>query len=84
MHILFVAMIMALLGCDTLPTHPHDDVHTMHAAIIEQHQLLSYPILDSNPPYFKEQEFENEKALAYLIADEAMYTVDRHYDTTRK
>ena len=80
MHVLFVAIIMALVGCDTLPTHPHDKVHKIHAAIIEQHQSSAYPVFDSNPPYFSEQEYQDEQALAYLIADEAMYTVNRHYD----
>lgn len=83
-YALLVAMILFWVGCDTLPTHPPDEVHKIHAAIIEQHQANPYPALDSNPPYFSEQEHEEEKTLAYLIADEAMYTVNRHYDKERK
>ncbi len=83
MFALLVAMIFSVMGCDTLPTHPHDEVHKIHAAIIEQHQASVYPTVDSNPPYFSEQEYENEKILAYLIADEAMYTVNRNYDENR-
>ena len=84
MFALLVAMIFSLIGCDTLPTHPNDEVHKIHAAIIEQHQANPYPALDSNPPYFSEQEYEDEKILAYLVADEAMYTVDRNYDEDQK
>ncbi len=80
MYALLAGMIFSLIGCDTLPTHPHDDVHKIHAAIIEQHQSSKYPILDSNLPYFSEQEYQDEQVLSYLIADEAMYTVNRNYD----
>lgn len=79
-YVLLVAMIMPLVACDTLPTHPDDEVHSVHSNIIERHQSDPYPPLDSNPPYFNEKEYPNEKILAYQIADEAMYTVDRNYD----
>ncbi len=84
MYALLVVMIVSLIGCVTLPTHPQDDVHRMHLALIEEHQANPYPALDSNPPYFSEHESEDEKILAYLIADEAMYTVNRHYDEVHK
>ncbi len=38
MHVLFGAIIMALVRCDTFPTHPNDDAHRMHSAIVERHQ----------------------------------------------
>jgi hypothetical protein len=83
-YILFVAMIISLVACDTVPTHPKDDVHRMHTTIIERHQSDPYPTLDSNPPYFSEREYQDEKTVAYKIADEAMYTVNRTYDKDRK
>ncbi len=83
MYALFVITLLLLIGCDTLPTHPNNDVHRMHSAINERHQLLPYPELDSNPPFFSEHESEDEKIVAYLIADEVMYTVDRNYDEDR-
>ncbi len=83
-YAIFVAMIISLVACDTVPTHPEDEVHRMHTTIIERHQSNPYPTLDSNPPYFSEQEYQDEKTLAYKIADEAMYTVNRNYDKDRK
>ena len=79
-YALFAIPFLLLIGCDTLPTHPNNDVHTMHADIIEQHQSRLYPTIDSNPPYFSEQEYPDEQRLSHLIADEAMYTVDRTHD----
>jgi hypothetical protein len=79
-YALFVATIISLVACDTVPTHPDDEVHRVHSNIIEKHKLNPYPKLDSNPPYFNEKEYPNEKILAYKIADEAMYTVDRNAD----
>lgn len=84
-YALFVVMIiMPLVACDTVPTHPDDEIHKVHSNIIERHTSSPYPKLDSNPPYFNEQEYPNEKILAYKIADEAMYTVDRSYDQENK
>jgi len=83
-YFLLVVMIMTLVACDTVPTHPDDEVHRMHSNIIKKYQSNSYPTLDSNPPYFKEEKYPNEKILAYQIADEAMYTVDRNYDKAKK
>jgi len=76
-YAIFLAMILSLVACDTVPTHPENGVHSN---IIERHKLNPYPTLDSNPPYFNEKEYPHEKILAYQIADEAMYTVDRNYD----
>ncbi|MEE8124185.1 MAG: catalase [Nitrospirales bacterium] len=84
-YALFAAMIMALVACDTVPTHPNDEIHKAHSNIIaNQKKQNSYPKLDSNPPYFNEKENPNEKILAYKIADEAMYTVNRNYDQENK
>ncbi len=73
-----VAIILTLTACDTVPTHPN---HPVHLAIIEQHKNdkdFEWPKIESKSDFFSEKEYPDEKTLAYRIADEVMYTVDRN------
>ncbi len=80
-YALLVGMIMTMVACDTVPTHPDDEIHQMHLNIIMKHKdEMSYPQVDSNPKYFTENKYPDEEVLAYQIADEVMYTVDRNAD----
>ena len=49
-YALFVIMLMTLVSCDTVPTHPDNEVHKVHLNIIKKHKKESpYPEVDSNP-----------------------------------
>ncbi len=78
-YALFVAMIMILVACDTVPTHSDDEVHKVHLNIINKHKTqMPYPGIDSNPKFFTEKKYTDEEILAYQIADQVLYTVDRN------
>lgn len=80
-YALLLAMIMTLVACDTVPTHPDDEIHKVHLNVIQKYNdAMPYPEVDSNPKYFTEKKYPNEERLAYQIADEVMYTVDRNAD----
>ncbi|NKB82035.1 MAG: catalase [Nitrospirales bacterium] len=67
-------MILTPIGCDTVPTHPDNPIHL---DILAKHKTHLYPNID---PFLGEKLHPNEQQLAYQIADEVMYTVDRTYD----
>ena len=73
-HVFFFLMILTMIGCTVGPTHPDNPIHL---DILAKHQTYSYPSID---PLLGEKLHPNEQQLAYQIADEAMYTVDRRYD----
>ena len=76
-----VMIMMAMVACDTVPTHPDDKIHKVHLNIIKKHKdEAPYPEIDSNPKFFAEKKYSEEEVLAYQIADEVMYTVDRNAD----
>jgi hypothetical protein len=78
-YALFVGIIMTLGACNTVPTHPDDEVHKVHLSIIKKHKdKMPYPGVDSNPQFFTEKKYTDEEMLAYQIADEVTYTVDRN------
>ncbi|MEX2491363.1 MAG: catalase [Nitrospirales bacterium] len=78
-YAIVVVMILAMVGCDTVPTHPDDEIHAAHLNVIQRHKHdMPYPEVDSNPKFFTEHKYPNEEILAYQIADEVMYTVDRN------
>jgi hypothetical protein len=84
-YAIFVAMIMTMVACDTVPTHPDDEIHKLHLNFIKKHKdKMSYPEEDSNPKFFTEEKYPDEEVLAYQIADEVMYTVDRNADKGAK
>ena len=68
-----VVIIMALVACDTVPTHSEKP---LHLNILAKHNSKPYPQIDSQ---LGEELHENEKELAYEIAHEIMNTVDRYY-----